>query len=171
MPIVSIPLLQDYQRPVVEIYENWALIDTGAVVPVFSLHPKQVKKEFHGELAKSSIPIGGIGGNSMGDVYRLPSFSIDRLVYAPFEVFVPRKPLLNFPFLLPATMFFGMDYTIKNSSHEFIVDTGEIPLSVPHEFKLLSLKGGLYPQIDGALIQEGGILLADPAVPSVFSFG
>ena len=171
MAVVKIPILKEYQRPVIEIYNNWALIDTGAVIPVLSMHPKKVQQDFSGEIVKEGLPIGSIGGESTGDVYRLPEFRVGGLAFSPFDVFVPRQPLMKFPILLSATMFFNMDYTIKNTMGEFIVDTGDTPESHKIEFKLLSLKGGLYPQVDGVLIQDGGLLLADLAIPSVFSFG
>ena len=135
------------------------------------MHPKKVQQDFSGEIVKEGLPIGGIGGESTGDVYRLPEFRVGGLAYSPFDVFVPRQPLMKFPILLSATMFFNMDYTIKNTTGEFVVDTGDTLESHKIEFKLLSLNGGLYPQVDGVLIQDGGMLLADLVIPSVFSFG
>ena len=171
MAQIKIPLLKEYQRPIIELYDNWAMIDTGAVIPVLSMHPKKVQQEFSGKIIKEGLPIGGIGGESTGDVYRLPEFIVGGLKYSPFEVFVPRQPLMKFPILLSATMFYGMDYTVKNSTGEFVIDTGDVSDTHKIEFRLLTLKGGLYPQIDGVLIQDGGILLADLAIPSVFTFG
>ena len=171
MAIVKIPMLKEYQRPIIELYNNWAMIDTGAIIPVLSMHPKKVQQEFSGKVIKEGLPIGGIGGESTGDVYRIPEFRVGELTYSPFEVFVPRQPLMKFPILLSATMFYGMDYTVKNTTSEFVVDTGDILDLNKIEYRLLSLKGGLYPQVDGVLIQDGGILLADMAIPSVFSFG
>jgi len=171
MAQIKIPLLKEYKRPIIELYDNWAMIDTGAVIPVLSMHPKKVQQEFSGKMIKEGLPIGGIGGESTGDVYRLPEFRVGGLIYSPFEVFVPRQPLMKFPILLSATMFYGMDYTVKNSTGEFVIDTGDVSDTHKIEFRLLTLKGGLYPQIDGVLIQDGGILLADLAIPSVFTFG
>ena len=168
MARIEIPMLKEYQRPIIELYDEWALIDTGAIVPVLSMRPKRIEKEFSGRNVKQGTQIGGLGGDSEGDVYRLPEFRIGELVYAPFEVFVPRVPLLRFPLLLSATMFYGMNYALNTMDGNFVIETGDVPLK--REFKLVSLKGGLCPQVDGILVQEGNIFLVDPAIPSIFTF-
>ena len=43
----SIPLKKKYERPIIEIYGLSALIDTGAVIPVFSIEPAIIKKFFN----------------------------------------------------------------------------------------------------------------------------
>ena len=40
----SIPLKKDYQRPVIELYNLPTLIDTGSVIPVFSIFPTTIEK-------------------------------------------------------------------------------------------------------------------------------
>ena len=168
MARIEVPLLKEYQRPIVELYNDWALIDTGAVIPVLSLHPKKVEESFSGKKIKDGVRIGGFGGDSDGDVYRIPEFRIGELAYSPFEAFVPHAPLLKFPLLLSATMFYGMNYAINTIEGKFVIETGNV--SLKREFKLISLKGGLYPEVDGVLVQEGSIFLVDPAITSVFMF-
>ncbi|MBR2214778.1 MAG: hypothetical protein IJ849_03340 [Selenomonadaceae bacterium] len=168
MARIEIPLIKEYQRPIIELYDEWTLIDTGAIVPIISLRPKKIIKEFSGELKKANVQVGGLGGESNGDVYQIPEFKIgENLVYSPFEVFVPHAPFLKFPFLLSATMFYGMNYAINTMDTQFVIETGNMPLK--REFKLISLKGGLYPQVDGVLVQDGSIFLVDPGIASTFS--
>ena len=40
----SIPLKKDYERPVIELYNLSTLIDTGAIIPVFSMEVSNIKK-------------------------------------------------------------------------------------------------------------------------------
>ena len=46
MAQITIPMLKDYQRPVVELYGLEALLDTGAVIPMISLPSTVVEKVF-----------------------------------------------------------------------------------------------------------------------------
>ena len=55
----SIPLKRKYERPIIELYKLPALIDTGAVVPVFSIFPVIIEKFFD---AKIILPNKFIGG-------------------------------------------------------------------------------------------------------------
>ena len=42
----SIPLKKNYERPIIELYKLDSLIDTGAVIPVFSIVPAVFEKYF-----------------------------------------------------------------------------------------------------------------------------
>ena len=72
---------------------------------------------------------------------------------------MPRKAKLTFPVLLSSTLFHGTSYTIDTVENRLTVDTKETSLN--REFKIVSLKGTLYPQIDGIMIQDTGLLLSD----------
>jgi len=166
MPLISIPTLKEYQRPVIDLYGVEALLDTGAFLPVVSLPAKVVEKVFSAEKILPDQHIGGIGGETSGDVYRLSDFKIGDIVYSPFDVFVPHKSRLSFPILLSATLFNGTSYTVDTEKMQLIVDTKNT--SLRREFKLITLKGKLYPQIDGVLIQDTSLFLND-ALLGVFS--
>ena len=106
----SIPLLNGYHRPVIKLYNLKTLIDTGSIIPVFSIVHEVFEKYFESKKILDKGIIGGFGGNEVGAVYSIKNFKIGDLIFNDFEVFVPETPRLQFPFLLSATLFYGMDY-------------------------------------------------------------
>ena len=156
----SIPLKKKYERPIIELYKLPALIDTGAVIPVFSMFPSIIEKYFDTKLILETGFIGGIGGFEKGSVYSIKNFEIGDLKFNDFEVFVPFNPRIRFPFLLSATLFYGMDYEFDTINEKFIVRMKD-EQSSEREFKIKDLDGRLYPQIDGTLIQDIDIELHD----------
>ena len=155
-----IPMKKNYQRPVIEIYNLPTLIDTGAVIPVFSIVPAIFEKYFDTKLILKDGFISGFGGEERGFVYSIKNFEIGKLNFKDFEVFVPREPRLKFPFLLSATLFYGMEYTFDTVNGNFIVKMND-EQNLEREFKIKELNGKLYPQIDGILIQDIDSFLID----------
>ena len=156
----SMPLKKKYERPIIELYKLPALIDTGAAIPVFSMFPSIIEKYFDTKLILKTGFIGGIGGFEKGSVYSIKNFEIGDLKFNDFEVFVPFNPKIRFPFLLSATLFYGMDYEFDTINEKFIVRMKDEQRS-EREFKIKDLDGKLYPQIDGTLIQDIDIALHD----------
>ena len=156
----SIPLKKNYERPIIEIYNLPTLIDTGAVIPVFSILPAIFEKFFETKLILNDGFISGFGGDERGAVYSIKNFEIGKLIFKDFEVFVPNEPRLKFPFLLSATLFYGMDYEFDTINGNFIVRMSD-EQKFERDFKLKELHGKLYPQIDGVLIQDIDIFLRD----------
>jgi len=156
----SIPLLKKYQRPVIELYNLPTLIDTGSVIPVFSIFPTIFEKYFESKLILENESIEGFGGKERGSVYSIKNFKIGDLIFNDFEVFVPREPHLQFPFLLSATLFYGMEYTCDTINGNFIVRMKD-EQNFEREFKIKDIHGKLYPQIDGVLIQDIDSFLLD----------
>ena len=156
----SIPMKKDYQRPIIELYNLPTLIDTGSVIPVFSIYPPILEKYFEIKLILENESIEGFGGKERGSVYSIKNFKIGELIFNDFEVFVPRDPHLKFPFLLSATLFYGMEYTVDTINNNFIVRMKD-EQSFERDFKIKSLRNKLYPQIDGVLIQDVDSFLLD----------
>ena len=73
---------------------------------------------------------------------------------------MPHEPRLKFPFLLSATLFYGMEYTLDTINGNFIVRMTD-EQKFERNFKLKELRGKLYPQIDGILIQDVDSFLRD----------
>ena len=149
----SIPLKKMYERPVIKLYRLSTLIDTGAVIPVFSIEPAIIEKYFDTKLILETGFIGGFGGREKGSVYSIKNFEIGELKFKDFDVFVPNKPKLRFPFLLSATLFYGMDYQFDTINEKFIVRMKD-DQSLNRDFKIKDLDGRLFPQIDGVLLQD-----------------
>ena len=154
----TIPLQHKYERPTIELYKLPALIDTGAVIPVFSLFPAILEKYFDTKIILKDKFIGGFGGREKGSVYSVKNFKIGDLIFNDFEVFVPDEPKIKFPFLLSATLFYGMNYEFDTINKNFIVRMKD-EQNVERDFKIKYLNGGLYPQIDGILFQDTDIEL------------
>ena len=152
MKEISIPLISEYQRPVIELYKLPALIDTGAAIPVVSIFPSLLEKYFDTKIISTNGYISGFGGIEKGSVYSISDFKIGEFIFNDFEVFVPNRPKLKFPFLLSATLFYGMAYEIDTLNKKFTVRTEGENLS--RSFKIKELHGKLFPQIDGILLQD-----------------
>lgn len=160
MKSFTIPLLNEYQRPVIKLYNLKTLIDTGSIIPVFSIVPEVFEKYFECKKILDKGLIGGFGGNEAGSVYSIKNFKIGDLIFNNFEVFVPYEPRLQYPFLLSSTLFYGMEYTFDTINRNFIVNMND-KQNFEREFKIKELHGQLYPQIDGILIQDIDIFLHD----------
>ena len=154
----SIPLKNEYERPVTELYKLPALIDTGAVIPVFSIFPTILEKFFDIKLILPAGYISGFGGMEKGAVYSLTEFKIGELIFKDFEVFVPNNPKIKFPFLLSATLFFGMVYEFDTINKKFTVRMNDDENLTRH-FQIKDLNGKLFPQINGILLQDVDIEL------------
>ena len=155
-----IPLIRKYERPIIKLYNLPTLIDTGAVIPVFSIIPAIFEKYFDTKLILKDEFISGFGGEERGSVYSIKNFEIGKLIFKDFEVFVPNEPRLKFPFLLSATLFYGMEYTFDTINGNFIVKMAD-KQKFERDFKIKELRGKLYPQIDGILIQDIDSFLVD----------
>ena len=149
----SLPLKYKHERPIIELYKLPALIDTGAVVPVFSIFPTILEKFFDAKIILPNKFIGVFGGLEWGSVYSLAEFKIGELVFENFEVFVPNEPRLKFPFLLSATLFYGTAYEFDTINEKFTVRLNDNQ-SLKRDFKIKDLNGRLFPQLDGILFQD-----------------
>ena len=156
----SIPLLKQYERPIIKLYNLSAMIDTGVVIPIFSLYPSIIEKYFETKLILENESIEGFGGKERGSVYSIKNFQVGELIFNDFEVFVPNEPRLRFPFLLSATLFYGMEYSFDTINGNFIVRMTD-EQNFERDFKIKELHGKLYPQIDGILIQDVDSFLVD----------
>ena len=156
----SIPLMSDYTRPVIELYKLPTLIDTGALIPVFSIFPSTLEKYFDIKLILPDEHITGFGGEAKGAVYSISNFQVGELTFDNFEIFIPKKPTLQFPFLLSANLFHGMIYEIDTINKKFTVRMTD-EQSLNRECKIKKIRGQLYPQIDGVLFQDVDMFLHD----------
>ena len=159
MAVIKISTAPKFQRPIVNLYGLDCLIDTGAVIPLFSMPKVILENMFKARKTTEKHVIGGIGGESQGDVYCMDEFKIGEITYSPFEVFVPYTPTIKYPVLLGAPLFHGMFYGFDTVENNFVIDTKEAPLK--RQFRLVELRGQLYCQIDDVLVQDSRLLLSD----------
>ena len=152
----SIPLIKKYSRPLIEIFNVPALIDTSSVIPIVSMYPSMFEKVFDAKKILSDEFLY----NERGAVYSFAEFKIGELIFKEFEIFVPDTPKFQFPFVLSATLFHGMTYEIDTINQKFTVRMKD-EQSLEREFKIKKFRGELYPQIDGVLFQDVDIELQD----------
>lgn len=120
----TLQMNKNYQRPIVELKE-WhnfeALLDTGAFFPVWTAHENVLLKA-GGALERRNVKFGGFGGETLGDLYRLNTFAIGKLIFPNMSIIACRD-LKNVPFqlILSATMFNNLIYEIDNKNHKFNV--------------------------------------------------
>ena len=81
-------------------------------------------------------------------------FEIGDLHFNRVEMFASKERITKYTFLLSATLFHGMKYDIDDTENQkFIVNVPD-GLSLNRDFEIVNLKGQMYAQIDGILIQD-----------------
>ncbi len=153
MNTFCLDLKKNYQRPVIELYGVSTIIDTGAMIPTFSLPIPLLEKAFKAKLVMEEASFGGFGGKCEGAIYSLENFQVGVLNFAPLEVFVPKIPVGNHPFLMSASMLYGTEYCFNTYESKFMVTIPD-GFSLSRDFRLKYLQGELYAQIDGVLLQD-----------------
>ena len=119
MKQMTLKLIEKYQRPVVKL-DNFfgleAMIDTGAVYPVWMSGEERLLRLGAVKKEKDSVPFGGLGGMTRGALYEIPVLQLGDLIYPRMGIIAHRS---NFPvpLLLPATMFNNLIYEINNKNH------------------------------------------------------
>lgn len=123
--IVTVALNRRYIRPTIDIAVEGeplpALIDTGAAVPITALGEARILRA-GGRLVKRNILINGIGGECVGDQYRV-DLTIGRLTYKDLPIIHVPNAKLDCPFILSATMLTGFRYTIDDRAKTLTIDT------------------------------------------------
>ncbi len=139
--------------PIIDYHDIPTLVDTGAVIPVFSIKPSILSNRLKAELISENKAISGFGGKATGDIYSLPKFTIGKMNFRNCEVFVPHKIILeNLPIILSASMFYGTHFAFDTINGRFIVKMND---NQPYDraFKIKEKNGILYPVVNGVLVQ------------------
>jgi len=123
--IARFELSRRFQRPVINVQCGgetfFALIDTGAIVPVCTLEADEIAA-LGARFLRKGVNISGIGGVSQGSLYRMDiPFSIFRYVDLP--VIRIDDPGMPFDFIFSATMFTGFRYAVDTQFHVLTIDT------------------------------------------------
>lgn len=156
----SLELSKDYQRPIIKIDNLDAIIDTGAMIPTFSIPAPIIEKLFDAKKILSNGVISGFGGDCKGAVYEIKEFTVGELKFRPFQFFVPNIPVTKHPFLLSASMFYGTDYDFNTIEGKFVVRVNN-DADLIRSFQLKDLSGKLYAQIGNVLIQDNEYFQTD----------
>ncbi len=106
-----------------------ALIDTGALFPVWAAPETMLLKL--GATRDTKMPegsIGGFGGDSVGNIYRM-TLGMKGIYFIELPIIAVEMPESKFHMVLPATMFFGMDLDISFATHSITIDTNSNQVS------------------------------------------
>lgn len=121
MQSFSIKLNKSIQRPAFNIYNNkvMALLDTGALFPVWTADEEILLSQFKAKLYKKNVEFGGFGGKALGDLYIIPILEIGQLIFNNIPIIVS-KDLgdVTYSLIISATMFEGLIYEI-NTVHNY----------------------------------------------------
>lgn len=116
-------LQADVNRPIIHLEKLFpgctALIDTGAVIPVWT-KSVELLKELGAKLYKKDMPFSGVGGETKGDMYKL-DLTLGDFVYPGLPIVVHEDNNIPGFFIFSATMFQDMVYTIDDIRKQFIV--------------------------------------------------
>ena len=106
------------QRPTIrmkEFHGLYALLDTGAVFPVWVASEKWLE-ELGAAKIMDNVSFGGFGGMATGNLFRLPLLRIGELYYPNMCIIAHRFTMVT-PLVLPATMFSHLIYEIDDYHH------------------------------------------------------
>ncbi len=122
---ITIQLDDEARRPIAKI--NWfsgcrALIDTGALFPIWNKSEDMLVKKLGAKLAKRNVTFGGFGGEAQGNLYRV-NFELDGLIYIDMPIIASRLSKANWHMIISATMFDGMAYEIDTINKKLNIDT------------------------------------------------
>lgn len=116
---IILNLLEGRNRPIAILptfHDVYALIDTGAVFPVWC-DDESLLKEYGAKKIADSVPFGGFGGMTMGKLYSIPVFNLGGLIYPHMNIIVHEGFALTSPLILPATIFQNLIFEIDNKRH------------------------------------------------------
>lgn len=121
---MTIQLDEEARRPIAQI--DWfegcrALIDTGALFPVWDKSEDTLVKKLGAELIRRDVTFKGFGGETQGNLYRV-NFILNNLHYINMPIIANRIQGANWSMLLSATMFDGMSYEIDTINKKLNID-------------------------------------------------
>ena len=119
MKQITLPLTMIDPRPVVKLeedFELYAMLDTGAVIPVWVDEEKYLQA-IGGVKVRENATFGGFGGNTSGPLYHIPTFTVGDLTFPHLPVIVSEMDA-PFHMILSATMFKRLIYEIDDYHHK-----------------------------------------------------
>lgn len=111
---ITLQLDDKARRPIANL--SWfngcrALIDTGALFPIWNKNEDVLVKKLGAVLIKKNILFGGFGGEAQGNLYRV-NFELNGLHYLDMPIVASKLIRANWSMIISATMFDGMIYEI-----------------------------------------------------------
>ena len=124
---ITIQLDDKARRPIANL--NWfngcrALIDTGALFPIWNKSEDMLVKKLGAKLIKQNVGFKGFGGETQGNLYRV-SFELNGLYYIDMPIVANRIQGANWSMIISATMFDGMTYEIDTINKKLNIDVND----------------------------------------------
>lgn len=132
---MDIILHKDRLRPVaiLQNYHNMlALVDTGAVIPVWTGGYTALRYNFNIVKIKEGVVFTGFGSTAKGDLYRLSNFKLGDLYYPDLPVIVTDDKNLKVQMILSASMFSRLSYEINDRDKYLRITVPEGESTVRH---------------------------------------
>ena len=152
MNVIEVELQTNRWRPIIDLYNYETLIDTGAVVPVFSVPMEFLAVRFNAKLIKDNVYFGGFGGGkSYGSIYSLSNFYIKKLHFKTLECFIPYTPDKSFSIILSAPLFYHIGYEFRAYENKLILKIPDDKLT-NNEFLITNLSDKICVQMNGVML-------------------
>lgn len=141
----TLKLKEKRQRPSFVIHDGIvAMLDTGALYPVWTKSEELLIKLLNAKLTKRNVPVSGFGGTTTGNAYTIPLLKVGNIMYPNMQV-IASSGMGSVPFnlILSATMFQGLIYEIDTVNNCFNVT---IPDNESHirNYKILDSNGNIH---------------------------
>lgn len=124
---ITLRLSRNYQRPVILLpdvfYGCSALLDTGSSFPMWTKGSRLLER-IGGKPVRGleDVTFSGFGGDCHAGIYKI-DFRLGRLFYPDMSILCISDEEIPGYFLLSATMFPDMNYTINTKHHTFSIQT------------------------------------------------
>lgn len=110
-------------RPIIKLDDIFpgctALLDTGAIIPVWTKDTELLKK-LGAVLHAKDVKFSGFGGETKGDLYKM-NLKLGNIIYPGLPIVVHNDDEIPGYFIFSATMFKDMIYTIDDIAKKIIL--------------------------------------------------
>ena len=116
-------LIKSIQRPVIRLdsfHGIRAMLDTGAIYPVWVAPERSLVSLCHVTLERKGISFSGFGGSTQGNLYKLPIVQIGKLIFPNMRILTGNTDV-PCDMILSATMFKNLIYEIDDKNHKLNV--------------------------------------------------
>ena len=114
---------EQFTRPIITLYGQQALIDSGADIPACNDADFLISAFNAQEVILPEKPsVNGVGKEKVfGRIFDVDMFIMKELMYPHLKFFVPDEPGFKTTFLLSASMFYGLVCTIDYEKHRYVI--------------------------------------------------
>lgn len=143
MKQMTLDLDKNQHRPIVMLHNGLkALLDTGALLPIWVGEELILINGLGGQLVKRNVSFFGFGGKAYGNLYKV-TIQVGELLYPNMHIIACNEWNASFHMILSATMFSNLIYEIDEYNHKFNVTVPDSESSIRH-LKIVDKNGKIY---------------------------